>query len=743
MTRMKIAKCPNEELSLTNCVIVNENDFPHTVSYLRIAADRGREFVFTLHRCSLVRSGYVGFNVIQRKQICLELDQEIQVEAYHVDIGSHLIGALVLEADFLQKKASTNDQYNTDLMAAVFHEQFNKHIFSMDQPLVFKFKDKKNLSLRVKDIDGADAEAMAAGKKGEVIKLSRGVLTPNASITFEKAEASGLFLTGKAKPKQSHTSLFSADWDFQKMGIGGLDDQFVQILRRAFGSRIFPPEVIEKLGLKHVKGMLLYGPPGTGKTLMARQIGKMLNSREPKIVNGPEILDKYVGESEANVRRLFAEAEEEEKRLGPNSGLHIIIFDEIDAICKQRGSSGGSTGVNDTVVNQLLSKIDGVEQLNNILVIGMTNRKDMMDDALLRPGRLEIQVEISLPDKKGRTDILNIKTANMKKFGKLDVDVNMDEIAGLTKNFSGAELEGLVKAASSNSLRKFIHLTNKISVDPDAIDKVKVSREDFLFSLANDVKPALGTSDELLDRFIQGNIIPWGGTKELLEKGMMFVKQARHPQTRQLMCLLLEGAPTSGTSALGAYLAKSSDFPFIKIITSGDMVGCSEGAKCFQIKKIFDDAYRSEMSCIFMDDLEHLMGYSPVGQRYQSLVLDALYTYLAKAPPKSRKLLVICTSKRRSVLQEFGLLSKFTSIQRVPFINSQEDVIKVLESTQLMTPQEVKGVEQHISRGDVSVGVKKLLSLLDRIKVMTEVDSQKRVAEFCNLLEDEEVFTPL
>uniref|UniRef100_A0A2P2I565 Vesicle-fusing ATPase n=1 Tax=Hirondellea gigas TaxID=1518452 RepID=A0A2P2I565_9CRUS len=740
--RMKVAKCPNEELSLTNCVIVNEADFSKKVRYVRVTTGDRRSFLYTININGGIRAGCIGFNIIQRKQILVELDQEIQVEPYNPDLTRQMIGTLVLEAEFLQKKSTTNEPFNTDQMAQSFLEQFPRHGYSLAQPLVFKFQDKKTLSLKVKEMEAADVEAVTTGKKGESRKLEFGVLTPNTAIIFEKAEGSALYLTGKAKARQSHTSLFAADWDFQKMGIGGLDEQFVQILRRAFASRVFPPEVVEQMGIKHVKGILLYGPPGTGKTLMARQIGKMLNATEPKIVNGPEILNKYVGESEANIRRLFADAEEEEKRMGPNSGLHIIIFDEIDAICKSRGSVAGSTGVNDTVVNQLLSKIDGVEQLNNILVIGMTNRKDMIDEALLRPGRLEIQVEISLPNEKGRYDILKIKTAVMDKHGKLQADVDLYELAALTKNFSGAELEGLVKAASSSALKRYIHLGSQIKVDPDAIDKLKITRADFIYSLENDVKPTLGTSDDALDKFIDRGIISWGNTRELLERGHMFVKQAKSPETRNMLCLLLEGAPTAGTSALAAYLAKNSDFPFVKVITSREMVGYTESSKCLRINKIFDDAYRSELSCIFMNDLEQLMGYSPIGPRYQSLVLDALYSLLSSSPPKGRKLLVICTSKRRSVLEELGLLSMFTAVLRVPYIKEVEDVRMVLDESQAMTSSEVEAVCQHISHGDVFVGVKKLMGLLDTMRVMKGVDPQKRVAAFCNLLEDEGIYTP-
>ena len=124
------------------------------------------------------------------------------------------------------------------------------------------------------------------------------------------------------------------------MGIGGLGNEFAAIFRRAFASRVMPPSLLEQLGITHVKGILLYGPPGTGKTLMARQIGKMLNARPPKIVNGPEILSKFVGESEKNIRELFAEAEAEYKAKGEDSSLHMIVFDEIDAVCVESPGAG-------------------------------------------------------------------------------------------------------------------------------------------------------------------------------------------------------------------------------------------------------------------------------------------------------------------------------------------------------------------------------------------------------------------
>ncbi|KDR09213.1 Vesicle-fusing ATPase 1 [Zootermopsis nevadensis] len=554
-------------------------------------------------------------------------------------------------------------------------------------------------------------------------------------VQFEKAENSSLNLVGKAKGKVPRQSIINPDWDFQKMGIGGLDKEFNAIFRRAFASRVFPPEIVEQLGCKHVKGILLFGPPGTGKTLMARQIGTMLNAREPKIVNGPQILDKYVGESEANVRRLFADAEEEEKRLGPNSGLHIIIFDEIDAICKSRGSVAGNTGVHDTVVNQLLAKIDGVEQLNNILVIGMTNRRDMIDEALLRPGRLEVQMEIGLPNEQGRFQILNIHTSRMKDYKKINPDVDIKELAVLTKNFSGAELEGLVRAAQSTAMNRLIKAASKVEVDPEAMEKLLVNRSDFLHALENDIKPAFGTSGEVLEHFLARGIINWGTpVSSILEDGMLFIQQARATDTSGLVSVLLEGPPNSGKTALAAQLAKNSDFPFVKVCTPEEMVGFTESAKCLHIRKVFDDAYRSQLSCILVDNIERLLDYGPIGPRYSNLTLQALLVLLKKEPPKGRKLLILCTSSRRQVLEDMEMLSAFTAVLHVPNLSQPDHLMAVLEESDVFTKKDLSALSRKILGHRVFIGIKKLLALIDMAR---QTEEPYRVIKFLSKLEEE------
>jgi vesicle-fusing ATPase len=185
--------------------------------------------------------------------------------------------------------------------------------------------------------------------------------------------------------------------------------------------------------------------------------------------------------------------------------LHIIIFDELDAVFKQRGSTNSGTGVGDTVVNQLLAKMDGVDQLNNILIIGMTNRKDMIDEALLRPGRLEVHMEISLPDEHGRFQILNIHTAKMRTNGVMDHDVNLQELSKLTKNFSGAEIGGLVKSATSFAFNRHVKVGTVAGISDD-IENLRVNRGDFMSAL-DEVHPAFGVSEEELQQVVQNGII--------------------------------------------------------------------------------------------------------------------------------------------------------------------------------------------------------------------------------------------
>lgn len=604
--------------------------------------------------------------------------------------------------------------------------------------------DHRNIPLlltvkAVQRVDLTSEKGVPTGGRVEREPTSRGILTRHTQFTFFKDARTGINLKPSSR-RPAANAIIQPDFKFEDMGIGGLDTEFSTIFRRAFASRIFPPGLVDKLGIQHVKGMLLYGPPGTGKTLIARQIGKMLNAREPKVINGPEVLNKYVGQSEENIRKLFADAEKEYKEKGEESGLHIIIFDELDAVCKQRGSTGGGTGVGDSVVNQLLSKLDGVDQLNNILLIGMTNRMDLIDEALMRPGRLEVHVEISLPDEKGRSQILNIHTQKMRTNNVMDHDVDLLELALMTKNFSGAEIAGLVKSASSFAFTRHVKVGTMAGVSEDVVN-MKVNRADFLNAL-EEVKPAFGVAEEELSSRIQYGIIHYSPTvNEILKEGQLFVKQVGEAKT-PLFSVLLHGPTGSGKTALAARIAIDSGFPFIKLISPEDMVGSGEMAKIQHISKVFNDAYKSRTSVVVVDNIERIIDWVPVGPRFSNAVLQTLMVFLQKQPTAGRRLLVLATTTSRAVLKQLDMYNSFNSDIRVPNVSTREELIYLLKQSEAFDDMQISQVLDGIGSitgpmDAISVGVKKVLLGIETAK--QDPDRVSRLVSSINRAIEEEV----
>jgi len=460
---------------------------------------------------------------------------------------------------------------------------------------------------------------------------------------------------------------------------------------------------------------------------MARQIGKMLNAREPKIVNGPEILSKYVGASEENIRKLFADAEKEYKAKGDESGLHIIIFDELDAICKQRGSTNSGTGVGDSVVNQLLSKMDGVDQLNNILIIGMTNRIDMIDEALLRPGRLEVHMEISLPDEHGRVQILDIHTVKMRTNGIMGVDVDLNELASKTKNFSGAEISGLVKSATSFAFNRHVKVGTVAGISND-VENLRVNRNDFMNAL-DEVRPAFGVAEEELQQVVQNGIIHYDETvDELLHHGQLLVEQVRTSQRTPLVSALLYGPPGSGKTAIAATIAQASEFPFIKLVSPENMVGFNEAQKIAAISKAFADSYKSPLSIIVVDGIERLLDWVPIGPRFSNAILQTLMVLITKRPPKGKRLLVMVTSSLRPAWDELELSDSFDAKLNVPSISTLHSMKLAIKELELFSnsgdlQRTISRLEDsgfgkgdEFERAKRSVGIKKLLTIVEMVR---------------------------
>ncbi|KAF8471346.1 AAA-domain-containing protein [Russula ochroleuca] len=728
-----VQSSPSNDLALTNYGehVLVKDDFPLTVRH----DNTGR-----------LSQGAIGASAVQRQWIGLSTTGDT-VTVTSLPPPPHpsapaFLETLTLEIGFLQRNLEIAEQFSADDMAATFIRGFSNIVFTVGQILVYEYHGQ-NLKGIVKSVSVLELAAEqrrggGGGLSGGSGRVDSGIVMGKTEVTFLKDPISKIKIKSSAK-KAAPNAILAPNFKFEDMGIGGLDQEFSAIFRRAFSSRVFPPGLVEKLGIQHVKGILLHGPPGTGKTLMARQIGKMLNAREPKIVNGPEILNKYVGQSEENIRKLFADAEKEYKEKGDESGLHIIIFDELDAIFKQRGSTNTGTGVGDTVVNQVLSKMDGVDQLNNILIIGMTNRIDMIDEALLRPGRLEVHMEISLPDEHGRYQILTIHTAKMRTNGVMDGDVDIKELAKLTKNFSGAEIGGLVKSATSFAFNRHVKVGTIAGISDD-VENLRVNAGDFANAL-EEVHPAFGVSEEELAQVIQNGIIHYDtSVDELLRSGQLFVEQVRTSTRTPLVSLLLHGPPGTGKTALAATIAQASEFPFIKLITPDNMVGYSEAQKIQAISRVFADSSKSPMSVVVVDNIERLLDWTPVGPRFSNAVLQTLMVLMAKRPPKGRRLLVIATSSLRPMLTDVGLAS-FDAELRVPPITDLTALDHVLEAVELFRSSRDRARAVNMLRqagmgpddGRLSIGVKRLLSVIEMARQEPEAVAERLTSALMGL----------
>ncbi|MBP3801609.1 MAG: AAA family ATPase [Clostridia bacterium] len=537
---------------------------------------------------------------------------------------------------------------------------------------------------------------------GKRYLVNFGFLANDTNIELS-SDSSNLKITSKVMKAKALTKF---GFNFNEMGVGGLDQEISNIFRRAFTTRLYPAAYLEKYGIHHVKGILLYGPPGTGKTLIARTLANALNVKEFKVVNGPELFDKYVGETEKKIRDLFANAEKDQKDNGDDAGLHVIVFDEIDSLCRARGTVSSGTGVHDSAVNQLLTKIDGVNSLNNIIVIGMTNRKDLIDEAILRPGRLELHIEIGLPDEKGRQQIFNIHTKKMRENKVLDDDVDLAKLAKMTKNYTGADIESMVKLACSNALSQGLSFgSSKINVNQEH----KVNMKNFEDAFG-EIQPMFGLNSTELENCIQFGMINYGTNYEILSsKISSLFEQIKNSNVISLLSVLLEGEPGCGKTALASYLALHSGFPYVKIISPESLVKYMENGKYNAIYNTFEDGYKSPYSIIILDNIEKLIEYIRIGPRFSNLLLQTLSVYIKKLPPKKgKKMLIIGTTSSSSQLEELGLVEAFDRRIQIPNLTKNE-ILNVLKNYECQSEEREK-----IANLVQNSPIKQLCFLIDR-----------------------------
>jgi transitional endoplasmic reticulum ATPase len=383
--------------------------------------------------------------------------------------------------------------------------------------------------------------------------------------------------------------------------IGGLTDEIKKV-REMIELPLRHPEIFEKLGVEAPKGVLLYGPPGTGKTLLAKAVANESNAHFISI-SGPEIMSKFYGESEARLREIFKEAREK----APS----IIFVDEIDSIAPKREEVTGE--VERRVVSQMLSLMDGLEARGKVIVIAATNRPNAIDPALRRPGRFDREIEIKVPDKKGRKDILNIHTRNMP----LVTDegdtgyIDLDKIASVSHGYVGADLEYLCKEAAMKCLRRLLPELNleDEKLPPETLDKLIVINDDFQKALI-EVTPS-----GMREVFIENPDVKWddiGGLKEVKQQLQEAVEwpmkypglydKLGHKMPRGI---LLHGPSGVGKTLLAKAVATESEANFVSV-RGPELLSKWVGESERGIREIFRRARQASPCVIFFDEVDSI-----------------------------------------------------------------------------------------------------------------------------------------
>ena len=579
-----------------------------------------------------VPEGKIYLNQIQRTYYDLALNDEITVSKYtYSKLPRNLFSGeskkpICVKLSSYSKKMQTESFNNkfSEIVGNIKDVMIN-HVVIGSQPFCIGYQD---FSFKM-EIEKNELRTQIDGETVWKITHFNGV-----EIVYDTKLGTKTF----ELPIIDYVDLPLISWDLKKEGVGGLKDATQELFRRAFSSRQNPKGAL-KLGTQHIRGVLLFGPPGCGKTLIARTLAELLSKNvPPKIVSGPEIFDKYVGGSSEKIRNLFVDAERDEKAYGPKSPLHVIILDEFDSIGgKRTNGEGTSSNVANEVVNQLLSKIEGPEVLNNILMIGMTNRKDAIDKALLRPGRFEVHIEIKLPTFDERKEIVEIHCSKMIENGAIDESVDIGQLARKTHNFTGAEINGLIKSAASYALSRTIDINDndhKISVNNS---NPFVTLDDFEKAF-NDIKPQFGIQQHRIfanavnEQFVDENNVENVRVENIIENNLTSVYKTHSiPEfivLYQTIGIYMNVKYLSEHEKKVGRFALDSNIDCLMCIDYFDMIGMNESQKCLYIKDMYIEASKTSNSLIVIHDANTIIGYNNYNNYFSGPILQTITTLM-------------------------------------------------------------------------------------------------------------------